>query len=231
MTRLPRRALDAALATMLIAGSGAMVEASAGAIAYDASGEHQSASVGDGQYAVGEVVIASFDTSWLNPHQSGLSSPPAGDGHQDNPPTLDLGFGFSLGGAGANFGIFGPFGFAKFTPPGLGPSGKGPGGPQGHDNKTTQNTSTQGGGKGDQDGGNGSVVVTVTNPGGEKGDQDGGDGGVVVTVASAEESFGGSAPRSPSPPRGNTPSSVPEPAGLSLLGMGLLGLGLLRRRR
>src|SRR5215469_5356904 len=63
MTRLPRHALDAALATMLITGSGAMVEASAGAIAYDASGEHQSASVGDGQYAVGEVVIASFDTS------------------------------------------------------------------------------------------------------------------------------------------------------------------------
>ena len=215
MTRLPRHALDAALATMLITGSGAMVEASAGAIAYDASGEYKSASIRDGQYAVGDVVIASFDTSWLKPHQSGLSSPPDGDGHQDSPPTLDLGFGFGIG---ANFGVFGPFGFAQFTLPGSGPAGgKGSGGPQTHDDSTKQNTSAQGGGKGDQDGGDGGVVVTTTNPG----DQDDGDGDVVVTEGNSDGS-GGS---------GITVNQVPEPAGLSLFGIGLLGLGLLRRRR
>jgi hypothetical protein len=215
MTRLPRHALDAVLATMLITGSGAMVEASAGAIAYDPSGEHKSASISDGQYAVGDVVIASFDTSWLNPHQSGLSSPPGGDGHQDSPPTLDLGFGFGIG---ANFGVFGPFGFAQFTLPGSGPAGgKGSGGPQGHDNSTKQNTSAQGGGKGDQDDGDGGVVVTTTNPG----DQDDGDGDVVVTEGNSDGS-GGS---------GITVNQVPEPAGLSLFGIGLLGLGALRRRR
>jgi hypothetical protein len=65
MNGLRRSTFGVTLGIGLLAGLGAVTDASAGAVAYDETGTYKSANVGADQYAVGDIVIGSYGYGFI----------------------------------------------------------------------------------------------------------------------------------------------------------------------